>query len=351
MAALADSAADLVVVDCMLFGVMEALASPGRPYLSLEHLYDAFFRRGHGSEGRWAWACGCAGSLPQRLARGVASHLVASLPAPRPGRAQPRPDVTYVGPVVVLLPSHGRGPCGPGEPQHVSSSRRCASRCRRCLDATAGLDARVVVTTGPVIDPAVAAAGGQPRAAPVRAACGADALDVSRRRARRPLDDDAGAGPRPADGRDADAPDARPADGGQSLERAGAGRVLVSKETSVEDLRAAVTDLLADGPHRAAAARLGAAIRAMPGATNGADQWRPCSETEQGRQVAPRLDRELVHAEPARRAGPARPTAPSGVSTGAPGSPYAAFTTRRPAAVGLEVNPATISSPSRNGST
>ena len=29
--------------------------------------------------------------------------------------------------------------------------------------------------------------------------------------------------------------------------------------------------LLADGPHRAAAARLGAAIRANPGATRGAD--------------------------------------------------------------------------------
>jgi UDP:flavonoid glycosyltransferase YjiC (YdhE family) len=58
---------------------------------------------------------------------------------------------------------------------------------------------------------------------------------------------------------------------GQSLERAGAGRV-VSKKTSVDDLRRVIAGLLADGPHRAAAARLGTAIRAMPGATNGADR-------------------------------------------------------------------------------
>jgi UDP:flavonoid glycosyltransferase YjiC (YdhE family) len=58
---------------------------------------------------------------------------------------------------------------------------------------------------------------------------------------------------------------------GQSVERAGAGR-LVSKRTSAGDLRTVVADLLADGPHRPAAARLGEQIRAMPGAVNGADQ-------------------------------------------------------------------------------
>ena len=37
------------------------------------------------------------------------------------------------------------------------------------------------------------------------------------------------------------------------------------------EIRPAVEELLADGPHRTAAARLGAAIRAVPGATTGAD--------------------------------------------------------------------------------
>jgi UDP:flavonoid glycosyltransferase YjiC (YdhE family) len=55
-----------------------------------------------------------------------------------------------------------------------------------------------------------------------------------------------------------------------SVAGAGAGRV-VSRGASVDELSAAVTGLLADGPHRASAARLGAAIRAMPGDTGGAD--------------------------------------------------------------------------------
>lgn len=45
-----------------------------------------------------------------------------------------------------------------------------------------------------------------------------------------------------------------------SVQRAGA-----------EQLRTVIVELLADGPHRRSAARLGAAIRTMPGAVNGAD--------------------------------------------------------------------------------
>ena len=42
LAALADRPADVVVVDCLLFGVMAELTRAGRPYVVLEHLYDAY---------------------------------------------------------------------------------------------------------------------------------------------------------------------------------------------------------------------------------------------------------------------------------------------------------------------
>jgi UDP:flavonoid glycosyltransferase YjiC (YdhE family) len=57
---------------------------------------------------------------------------------------------------------------------------------------------------------------------------------------------------------------------GQSLVDAGAGRLL-SKTSKPAVIAAAVDELMADGPHRAAAARVGAAVRTTPGARAGAE--------------------------------------------------------------------------------
>ena len=57
---------------------------------------------------------------------------------------------------------------------------------------------------------------------------------------------------------------------GRSLERTGAGR-LVAKKATTQQLIPVIASMLADGPHHTAAARLGAAIRARPGATCSAD--------------------------------------------------------------------------------
>jgi len=57
---------------------------------------------------------------------------------------------------------------------------------------------------------------------------------------------------------------------GKTVAAAGAGE-LVAKKASADELRPAITRLLADGPHRAAAARLGAAIRAARGTETAAD--------------------------------------------------------------------------------
>jgi UDP:flavonoid glycosyltransferase YjiC (YdhE family) len=57
---------------------------------------------------------------------------------------------------------------------------------------------------------------------------------------------------------------------GQSLVEAGAGRLL-SKNAKPAVIAAVVDELMSEGPHRAAAARLGAAIRTASGAIAGAE--------------------------------------------------------------------------------
>jgi UDP:flavonoid glycosyltransferase YjiC (YdhE family) len=268
-AALDDHSADLVVVDCMLFGVTEALRESGTPYVSLVHLYDAFFRR--------SWLRGPMG-LGMRLMRldpaaslaAARATLVASLPALDPAGAQPRSDVAYVGPVVRFRP---RVPADPAVLVSLSTVRfpKMQEALQTVLDATAGLDARVVVTTGPVIDPASlrpAANHELHRFVPHAELMPSMSLVIGH-----------GGHSTTMQALAHDLPmvvmpmhpmlDQRMV--GQSVERAGAGR-LVSKRTSAGDLRTVVADLLADGPHRPAAARLGEQIRAMPGAVNGADQ-------------------------------------------------------------------------------
>ncbi len=299
IAALADRPADLVVVDCMLFGVMDELRDAGTPYVVLEHLYDAYFRR--------CWLRGPMG-LGMRLKRLEAGRL-AGRGARRRGREPAHARPGRCSPPAGSRRTSGRWstftPRVPADPAVlVSLSTFRFPKMQECLqtvlDATAGLDARVVVTTGPVVDPASLRPAANHEVHRFVPHAELMPSHVAGHRARRPRDDHAGAGPRPAAGRDADAPVARPADGRASpSSRAGAGR-LVSKKIGAEELRAVVLELLADGPHRAAAARLGAA---GPGHARRDERRGPargdCSETEQRRQVATRLDRELVHAEPA----------------------------------------------------
>ena len=269
MTALTARPADLVVVDCLLFGVMEALRASDVPYVSLEHLYDAFFRRS------WLRGPMGLGMRAMRLRPGASlaaarGSLVATLPELDPAGARPRDDVTYVGPVTSWSPRVAAAPAVLVSLSTVNFPKMQESL-QTVLDATAGLEARVVVTTGPVIDPAslrtsanhevhrfvphaelmptmsmVVGHGGH--STTMQALAHDLPLVVM---PMHPLLDQ----PMVA----------------RSVEGAGAGRG-VSKNIDAASLRSTVTDLLADGPHRTAAARLGAAIRAMPGATNGADR-------------------------------------------------------------------------------
>ena len=272
LAALARRPADLVVVDCMLLGAMEELRrdrdGAGAPYVLLEHMYDAFFRGSflRGPLGIGMRLTGLRLGASLRAARGA---VVATLPALDPAGSRPPAGARYVGPVATGVPH------SPGEPAVLVSLSTYGypgmTGClQRILDATAALDARVLVTTGPQVDPSRLRTADNhevhtylpheevlPRVSLVVGHGGhgttmkalAHDLPLVLMPMHPFVDQPAVAA---------------------SVAGAGAGRV-VSRGASVDELRAAVTGLLADGPHRASAARLGAAIRAMPGDTGGAD--------------------------------------------------------------------------------
>jgi UDP:flavonoid glycosyltransferase YjiC (YdhE family) len=269
LAALAVRPADVVVVDCLLFGVMDVLRHAGQPYVVLEHFYDAYFRE--------SWMKGPMGLgmrlkrlQPARALAGARLTLVASLPSLDPAGASSRSDVAYVGPVVPFRP---RVEADPTVLVSLSTYRypRMAQCLQTILDACAGLDARVVVTTGPVVEPGelrapenaevvrfVPHAQLMPQATMLVGHGGhsttmqalAHDLPMLLMPMHRMLDQPMVA---------------------QSVATAGAGRV-VAKNADAEELAPVIDGLLADGPHRRAAARLGAEVRSMPGAANAADR-------------------------------------------------------------------------------
>jgi UDP:flavonoid glycosyltransferase YjiC (YdhE family) len=254
---------DVVVVDSLLFGVMDALRRDGRHYVALEHSFDTCWRR---------LARGPMG-LVLRL-RGV--RALALLDGGRPTMACTLPeldvahgDVVHTGPVVTGVPAT------PSQPTVLVSLSTFAFRglqpaWQRVLDAVSTLDARIIATTGPAVDastlrvpanvelhtwlphadvmPQVSVVVGHGGHATTMAALAHDLPLLVL-----PMD------------AMTDQPYV-----GQQIQRAGAGRTM-GRRSSPDRMRAAVEELLADGPHRAAAARLGAAVRALPGATTGAD--------------------------------------------------------------------------------
>jgi MGT family glycosyltransferase len=207
---------------------------------------------------------------PTRALRAAQLRLVTSVPSLDP--AGGRSGLTYVGPVCPVASE--RADHTDADPLVlVSLSTYRFPGMTRCLqailDACAGLDVQVVATTGPVVDPGdlrvptnaevhrfVPHVELMPRASLVIGHGGhgttmqALAHDVPLvLMPMHPMLDQ----PMVA----------------RSVAAAGAGRV-VPKKASADDLRPVIASLLGDGPHRAAAARLGAEIRAMPGASGAA---------------------------------------------------------------------------------
>ena len=264
---LAARPADVVVVDCLLFGVMRALQAQRRDYVVLEHSFDGYFRRAaRGPLGLLLRARGCR---PLSLLDGGRPVLAATLRALDNGHG----DVVHTGPVLAGLPD---GPVAHESPAVLMSLSTAAfgsllATWQRVLDAVEGLPVRVVATTGPAVDPSrlrfpanvehhrwLAHTDVLPEVSLVIGHGGHGTTMAA-------LAHDVPLVVLPLDGK-TDQPFV-----GRAVERAGAGRVL-SRRASAARIRSSIEELLGDGPHRAAAARLGAAIRSTPGATNAADE-------------------------------------------------------------------------------
>ena len=263
VAELAAHPADVVVVDTLLFGVMDALRRAGRTYVALEHSFDVCWRRL--ARGPMGVMLRLRGMRALDLIDGGRPLMAATIP----DLDRAAPNVVHTGAVVTGVPAQ------PARPTVLLSLSTFAFKglqptWQRALDAVAPLDARVIATTGPAVDasrltvpPNVELHAWLPHAevmpeASVVVGHGGHATTLQA------LAHDLPLLVLPMDPM-TDQPYI-----GKAIEQAGAGRTM-SRKSSPERIRAAIQELLADGPHRAAAARLGAKVRAMPGATLGAD--------------------------------------------------------------------------------
>ncbi len=256
--------AELLVIDCVLFGAMDAARRAGRPYVVLEHLYDGYIR-GPWLKGPMGLALRLKRLHPTAAFTGAEACLVASLAELD---AKATSGVRHTGPVVSGVPA------APERPSVLVSLSSCnypgqQAVLQNVLDAVADLDADVTVTTGPIeyhglrVPAGVDVRGFVPHAelmprASMVVGHGGHATTMAA------LAHDLPVLILPMH------PFLDQSMVGQSVQDAGAG-LRLPKKAKPETIRAAVQQLLADGPHRAAAARLGTAIRVARGAQTGAD--------------------------------------------------------------------------------
>jgi len=145
--------ADLVVVDCLLFGAMDAIHRSGTPYVVLEHLFDGYLR-GPWLHGPMGLGMRAKRLDPWGLLDAAQQCLVATLPEldPLPGTSanqlQTGPFVTASSPAV----EHAE----PTEPTLLISLSTyhyggMLQVWQRVLDAVGDLPVRAVATTGPAV--------------------------------------------------------------------------------------------------------------------------------------------------------------------------------------------------------
>jgi UDP:flavonoid glycosyltransferase YjiC (YdhE family) len=257
--------ADLVVIDALAFGALDAARRAGLRYAVLEHMYDAAYRSGI-LGGPMGLNLLLRRLAPRRALDAAAVRLLTTLPELDPVDA---PNLRQVGPVVSWSPRVE------GEPTVVIglSTFGYAGMARvlqRLVDAAEGVAARVLVSTGPVVAPTALRAptgvevqrwlphGEVLPSTSVLVTHGGHGSTMAA------LAHDVPLLVVPLDAKS----DHRRM--GRSVEAVGAGR-MVSRRSSPDQLRDALDALLAEGPHRAAAARLGAAIRATEAVSDGAD--------------------------------------------------------------------------------
>lgn len=262
--AVAAEPTDLVVVDEFLFGALDAARRAGLRYAVLEHMYDAAYRSGI-LGGPMGLSLRLRRFAPRQALDAAALRLLLTLPDLDP---VPAAQHRQVGPVVRWSPRQD------GEPTVVVGLSTfgypgMADVLGRLVAATEGLDARVLVSTGPTVDPATVPTrpGVEVRSwfphAEVLPTASVLVTHGGHGSTMAGLAHDVPLLVVPLDAKADHRVVAR------SIEAAGAGRS-VSRKASVAELHGALASLLADGPHRAAAARLGAAVRATDAVRDGA---------------------------------------------------------------------------------
>lgn len=264
--------ADLVVVDALLLGALDAAAEAELRYVPLQHLFDRYQRGSwlKGPVGSWGRL---RGLRPVDRWNRAELALAATLTGLDPGSTgSPPGNLRFVGPVVELP----RRRATFDEPTvlvslstiHYAGMLRVL---QKVLAATEQLDVRVVVTAGPAIEPSKVRA--HARAEVHRYVPHSDLMPEAtmvvghggHSTAMRALAHDLPLLVLPLDPM-LDQPMV-----GKAIQGAGAGRVM-RRSASVDAIAATIGELVADGPHRDGAARLGAQIRDSQGTARAADE-------------------------------------------------------------------------------
>lgn len=265
--------ADVAVIDCLMLAALGAACEAGLTYVPLEHFFDAYYRQGW-LKSPFGQVAETRGHDPFGALEQAPLTIIATLRELDPAGQQPSPpNALFSGPVVAA----------PGDrdlatlPATVLVSLSTfnfpgqAEAMQTILDAVDGLPARVIVTTGPAIDPSELKA---PDNVEMHKYLDHDEIlpEVSlvfghggHATTMRALAHDIPLALMPQH------PMLDQTMVGQAVEAVGAGR-MVPREASTAEVRLVIEELIVDGPHRSAAARLGKAIREARGAASAADR-------------------------------------------------------------------------------
>lgn len=154
--------ADVVIVDCLLLGALDAAAKEGLRTVALVHSFYAFFD-GPFRRTPITAVLAAQGLGPRRVMKRANRILVCADPDLDPsghsnGHSNGRGNAVWTGPVVDV--DEPARPAAIGLPPRVLVSLSTTAFpgqeafLQKALDAVAGLPLEVIVTTGPAIDPA-----------------------------------------------------------------------------------------------------------------------------------------------------------------------------------------------------
>ena len=146
---------DLVVIDCLLFGVLDSATRAGLRHAVLVHsLYEAIDKKM--ASGAPGMVARIAGLQPRKLWAGADLVIVATLEElDRPPRPRSGLSLTYTGPALPEVSEIAARSSVPSVLVSLSTTYIAGQAfvLQKILDALADLPVRALVTTGPAVDP------------------------------------------------------------------------------------------------------------------------------------------------------------------------------------------------------